>query len=310
MRTLSDGFRAALADPITQLCQCVQVTSRNGLVFRATNHDRDLEWQGAIYPARGGLEVQGLHLNAGLEPDTAVLLGPLGDVSREALQQGVWDRAKVEVFWVDWSSALSDAAQWSPSGMTTIAREGHNVLTGYISNIKYTGFGFEADLASIKAKLTRQIGRVYARHCDAVLGDARCGVALNAAAYSRQVPVTGLLGQSAVEGVVIDALDLDPEAFRDGVLLWLSGPNAGARTALSAVAVGETGWHLFWRDAPLSLPQTGDDARLVMGCDRRFETCQTRFANAENFRGFPHMPGSDALLVGPEADTPKDGGRR
>lgn len=34
-------------------------------------------------------------------------------------------------------------------------------------------------------------------------------------------------------------------------------------------------------------------------CDKRFATCRDIFENAENFRGFPHMPGNDAIISGP-----------
>ena len=32
------------------------------------------------------------------------------------------------------------------------------------------------------------------------------------------------------------------------------------------------------------------------GCDKRIETCAAKFANVANFRGFPHIPGQDAVL--------------
>ncbi len=34
-------------------------------------------------------------------------------------------------------------------------------------------------------------------------------------------------------------------------------------------------------------------------CNKRFATCRDVFGNAENFRGFPHMPGNDAIISGP-----------
>ena len=34
-------------------------------------------------------------------------------------------------------------------------------------------------------------------------------------------------------------------------------------------------------------------------CDKRFATCRDVFDNAVNFRGFPHMPGNDAVISGP-----------
>lgn len=33
---------------------------------------------------------------------------------------------------------------------------------------------------------------------------------------------------------------------------------------------------------------------MVVGCDKRFETCKAKFSNTVNFRGFPHLPGNDA----------------
>lgn len=56
-------------------------------------------------------------------------------------------------------------------------------------------------------------------------------------------------------------------------------------------------------DARCGLPA---DGRV---CDHRFETCRDVFANVENFRGFPHLPGNDAILAGP-AETQNDGGKR
>ena len=35
-------------------------------------------------------------------------------------------------------------------------------------------------------------------------------------------------------------------------------------------------------------------SRSSPACDKRFATCKAKFANALNFRGFPHLPGNDA----------------
>ncbi|WP_019961418.1 DUF2163 domain-containing protein [Woodsholea maritima] len=54
----------------------------------------------------------------------------------------------------------------------------------------------------------------------------------------------------------------------------------------------------------------GDPRYGVQSCDKRFETCQARFANGVNFRGMPHMPGNDVLLRAGDQDPIRDGGRR
>ena len=44
-------------------------------------------------------------------------------------------------------------------------------------------------------------------------------------------------------------------------------------------------------------------------CDQRFETCRDVFANTLNYRGFPHLPGTDFILRGPQMGN-NDGGKR
>jgi uncharacterized phage protein (TIGR02218 family) len=53
----------------------------------------------------------------------------------------------------------------------------------------------------------------------------------------------------------------------------------------------------------------GDAFQVVAGCDKRFETCRTKFANHLNFRGFPHMPGNDFVVRLPrQGNAGMDGG--
>jgi uncharacterized phage protein (TIGR02218 family) len=40
----------------------------------------------------------------------------------------------------------------------------------------------------------------------------------------------------------------------------------------------------------------GDAFVAFAGCDKRIETCAARFGNVVNFRGFPSIPGQDAIL--------------
>jgi uncharacterized phage protein (TIGR02218 family) len=54
----------------------------------------------------------------------------------------------------------------------------------------------------------------------------------------------------------------------------------------------------------------GDAFAVTPGCDKQFATCKTKYANAANFRGCPHMPGNDAALAPVSSSTPLDGGSR
>lgn len=64
-------------------------------------------------------------------------------------------------------------------------------------------------------------------------------------------------------------------------------------------------------DATFGDGRCGVDPAAFPGavCDYRFETCRDVFGNAGNFRGFPHLPGADALVAGP-ASSGNTGGKR
>jgi len=73
-----------------------------------------------------------------------------------------------------------------------------------------------------------------------------------------------------------------------------------------AAAVAVTGGVklTLWQAPPEPLA-AGDAVLVTVGCDKAFSTCRDRFANAANFRGFPHMPGIDRILAVP---VPGEGG--
>lgn len=217
MRHLDEDFRARLQSGVTKTCLCWQLTRTDGAIIGVTEHDHTVMYQGVRFEAFGALEAGIFTSSAALKPGQASAVGALtsDSIREEDLLAGKWDSARVDVFRVDWERQDLGVQIWS----------------GRFSEITRSVNGFEAELVSLKADLERPVGRIYSRRCDAVLGDARCGVDTS-----------------------------DPE---------FSGIN----------------------------------------CDQRFETCKSRFRNAENFRGFPHMPGNDAVLAGPAA-TGNDGGKR
>jgi uncharacterized phage protein (TIGR02218 family) len=75
--------------------------------------------------------------------------------------------------------------------------------------------------------------------------------------------------------------------FQQGSITFTSGVNAGA-TATVGSAVAGTSMTLLY---PLeSVPAAGDGFTVYYGCDHTPATCQNKFANLANFRGFPYVP--------------------
>jgi hypothetical protein len=162
MRLIDNEFAARLASGATTTCLCWRLTRKDGFVLAATEHDRALAVDGVTYQSGGALSAGAFTQSAGLKPGQASAGGVLADdaITEADLAAGLWDGARVDVLRVDWQRPDLFVTVWS----------------GRLSDVTREPGGFEAELVSLKADLERPVGRVYARACDAVLGDARCGV--------------------------------------------------------------------------------------------------------------------------------------
>jgi uncharacterized phage protein (TIGR02218 family) len=144
------------------------------------------------------------------------------------------------------------------------------------------------------------VGRVFSRYCDAHLGDARCGKGIENATYRGEGMVTAILGSHAFAASGLSGYT--DGWFSRGRIVWGEG---GA-----AEVVAHRGAELELLDDPGAALSVGAAFTIYAGCDKRFETCRAKFANAANFRGFPHMPGNDAVQAGPAAGSRMDGSSR
>lgn len=290
MRDIPESLQAKLEAGVTGLCWCWRVERRDGAVFGFTNHDRDLVFGGVTYRAASGFEAGEASAELGFSIDSAAVFGALSDaaISDEDLAAGLWDEAAVTLYRVDWRAPEDRFALWR----------------GEVGQTRRGPVSFEAELRAPSHRLNQTNGRVYSRRCDAEIGDWRCGVDLEDPSFrgagvvmevvkARAVRVSGLAGG---EGGL----------FARGRLRWTSGANAG----LAGEVESQTGDVLTLRTAPAGPVAEGDAFAVTAGCDKRFATCKARFANAVNFRGFPHMPGNDAILAGPSGEVVSDGGSR
>lgn len=290
MKQISEAFAARLAAETTSLCHCWRFARRDGAVFGATDHDAELAFDGVVYSPIDGLELILLETSCGLAPGRAAGHGALSldFVAAGDLDAGLWDGARIDIWRVDWRETAHRMMVWS----------------GVLSEIARGGAAYSAELVSLKAGLERNIGRVYARRCDADVGDARCGVELDAAEYRVSGVVSHATGGSGFRSAALETFASG--WFGGGRLAWTSGDNAGleARIVRHANDSLETAGVIR---APIA---EGDGFVVTAGCDKAFATCGAKFSNAARFRGFPHMPGPEAVLHGPASGDENDGGRR
>ncbi|QFR31726.1 DUF2163 domain-containing protein [Ancylobacter sp. TS-1] len=279
MKTIPPGLAAALAGGVTTLARGWRLTRRDGVVIALTEHDEDLFVDGTLFRAASGAsgseDASALGFAVGGGEMSAALTSDL--IDEADLDAGRYDGAAIELILADWSA---------PENFLVLRR-------ATLGEVRREGGSFQAELRGLSAALNMVRGRLFTAGCDADLGDARCTVALDGPAYRADGTVAGVEGPG-----LLTASGLDAHAagwFAQGRLVFTGGANEGFATEVKAHGIDGGARLELWQRPPAPLAP-GDGFTVTAGCDRRFETCRDRFANTANFRGFPHMPGNDAVL--------------
>ena len=287
MRTIPADLQSKLDSGCTTLCRCWTLTRSDGVVQGFTDHDEDVILGGVTCAAGTGLTGSEATQKLGLAADTSEISGALAadTLNEDDLAAGRYDAAAVELWLTDWSE---------PALRVLIAK-------GALGEVKRDGAAFTAELRGSSDRLSQQTGRLFTTTCSADLGDARCKVDLTAAAYRCVGSVTSV---TATSSFVADGLDaFDDGWFTAGKLTFTSGGNAGLSVEVKTHRnTGSVSIDL-WQAMPEPVA-AGDAFSVTAGCDKAFATCHDRFANAVNFRGFPHIPGNDFVISYPVQGEP------
>jgi len=283
MKTLSPQFAAHLASGATTLCWCWRLTRRDGTHLGFTDHDRQLIFDGTTFEAASGFTASEIKDTVGLAVDNLEVTSAItSDALVEAdLAAGYYDDAAVEIFRVNWSDPAQRALMRS----------------GSLGEVRRSGIAFSAEVRGLAHYLQQPKGRLFQYTCDASLGDARCAV--NAKAPTFQGLGTVLAVTSARQFTAYGLSTYATGWFTRGLLTFTSGAAVGQQIEVKShtMTAGTVSIEL-WSAArlPLIANQT---FVITAGCDKHLRTCASKFANAANFRGFPHMPGNDFLVSGP-----------
>lgn len=294
MRRLPEALAAHVATGETTLCRAWRVTCRDGLRLGFTEHDQALVFDGTVFEPGTGFAATEASVASGLAAPGAEVRGGFSSaaITEVELVAGRYDGARVELFLVNWQAADEQHARISVQEIGEVSRAGP---------------GFSAELRSFAHRLQQPEGRIYNRRCDADLGDHRCRVEMGVANRRVSGVVADVL---AADRLTVSGLpDLAAGHFRLGHLQLDEGLLSGRRLAIeeSGAAAGGLATLRLWLPME-SLPAEGDAVTLTVGCDKSFSTCRTKFGNALNFRGFPHMPGSDFAYSYVSGDSTHDGG--
>ncbi len=275
MKTISTGLRNHYALGSTTIARCWKCARTDGQVFAFTTSNRALRVSGLLYEPSSGISPSALEARLDMSVANMEVAGFLDSLSiTEAdLLKGLWDDAEVEIFEVDYLDVS----------------KGRLILAyGRLGAVKTTEVGFFAEIRGLAQFAQQPVGGHYTKTCTANLGDDRCKVDVEALRVSGEV--TGVSTRAAFA----TDLSASDDVYGAGLLTWVTGENAGA--IVEVFDQNGSG------DVSLAFPMpgnvaVGDTFTIIPGCrKRRSEDCVVKFANINNFRGFPDVPLNDRIL--------------
>jgi len=261
---------------LTSIALCWRLERMDGAGLALTSHDQSVLSGGVEFEPAPGMMPASITKSLGLEPDSSEVAGALSSSTLDEgdLALGRWDGAAVRLSAIDWNDPDAEAV---------------DLLGGEIGSVSIRGEGFSADLIGAAARLDEPACPATSSECRARFGDKRCRVDLT----GRTVIAT-VVAAAGTEITVDREVD---DRFVFGRLRYMSGANCG----LTSVILAADGSSVQVRDLPRKTVEAGCRIEIREGCDKRFETCVNRFGNAANFRGEPHLPGTDYLTRYPGA---------
>ncbi len=273
---LINAARAASDAPIA-FAECFTFTTTTGTVYAWTNVDYPVTYNGVTFlctgPLVAGLKYKG---TVGLDVDKqqiAIAARPTDLINGApfliALRDGAFDGAEIvryRVFLTEPAGSVVGGVIMFQGKVSTVDNVGRTQATVTVAS----------DLVILQYDMPRNL---WSPTCVHTPYDAGCGVPRGTYA------VNGTAGPGSTSNQVLTSVAAARHA--QGSLVWTSGANANVRATVKSVTVGAA-LNLMY---PLAFaPAPGDAFTVNAGCDHTQATCQGRFNNVANFRGFPYVP--------------------
>lgn len=259
----ADAFTFTLATGVVETWGNADVAfAYNGATFSATGP----LVQGLKYKGTVGLDVDKQQITLAARP-TDLLSGAQ---VLQAIAAGAFDGAEV----------TRDRVFFS-GGLAGTVLGGIRLFKGRVSTIDNVGrtraqISVASDLIILGYEMPRNL---FSPTCVHTLYDSGCGIIRGT--YS----ASGTAGSGSTASLINSSAALAGHA--QGSLVFTSGANANIRATVKSVVAG-TSLSLMY---PLpAAPSVGDAFTVAFGCDHTRGTCQSKFANLANFRGFPFIP--------------------
>lgn len=261
--------------------------------FYFTDHNRKITFNGNDHTPLGAPETSALRKTAAMKEANRELSGPIEatGITAEDIRGGKFRYARVKEYLVDWRYPWLGAYQTAEY---------------IIGEMTCTDETWSASMFSIHHGLVTEAGSVYDRGCSADFGDDVCGIDLTGQAPSGKW--YRIYGEEIMEVFdqhtfrISSITGYDDGDFDEGWIEFITGVNKPFQVQVykyydSTVhpVYGDQYTFELYLDTPYTLA-AGDWVIAMMGCKKRFSDCtDADRLNGNNFKGYPHLPGEDAI---------------
>lgn len=165
------------------------LTRTDGVKFGFTSHDQPFTIEGIEYKPTNSFSGSASVSRGNLSVDNMTVLAMISDeITDGDLRGGVYDNAKVELFWCH-----PDHPEWGRM----------DIQGGMMGQIRVTQQEYETELRSVSQKLQQPFGRIYTTECDTAFGGSKCGVLLDAPAWAPSTTYAATLDGDAMIGSLV-----------------------------------------------------------------------------------------------------------
>jgi uncharacterized phage protein (TIGR02218 family) len=273
---LINAARVASDAPLA-FAECFTFVSTVGTTYTWTNVDYPVVFNSVTFLSTGPL-VQGFKFKqtTGLEVDKqqiTIAARPTDLINGApfliALRDGAFDGASVQrdrVFLTAPNGTVVGGVTLFKGRISTVDQVGRTSATVTVAS----------DLVILDYDMPRNL---FQPTCVHTLYDSGCGI------IRGTFSVNGTAGAGSTSGTILTSVAAAGHA--QGSLVFSSGANSNVRATVR-FAVAGVSLNLMY---PLPFaPMIGDAFTVAFGCDHTLATCQAKFNNKVNFRGFPFVP--------------------
>lgn len=286
MKDILQTMKDHIAGEVTTLALCWYMILTDGSEFYYTDHDKPIIFNGKTYITAAGAVPSATSTTSNLAVDNMeITMAWYGDLATEAeIRGGRFDFATMNIFLLNYEDI----------NMGTIP-----LLKGKLGEVVIEDNLVRVDIRGMTQYLQQKMGELYSVGCQATFGDDRCKIDADLSIYTKAFTVNSADAShpKRIFNIVEVLGDID-NYYTGGYIHWLTGNNAN--TKMDIKVYWQTNQRVELYEPMVRDIQPADTGNIIVGCNKKFETCKTKFDNIINFRGFPHLTGVTKLLRGPE----------